>query len=211
MDRICMKDEKPVIPIDYDAVKSLKTGDVRSFDVLFRKYSQRLYKFSMSYLKSEEEAREIVQDVFLYIWENREKLKPECSFNAYLFTIAYSRVKKFFLRKLRDTNARDELIYSLLKQENNLDRVVDFRSLLEKVEQIILQFTERRRQIFLKRKYEGWPVKQIAEEFGISPNTVENHLSSAMKKLREELRRNNISELFFWMFFLPCDRDKTPK
>ena len=198
-----MKDHKPVISIDYNAVKSLKSGDVKSFDHLFRKYSQRLYKFSMSYLKSEEEAREIVQDVFLYIWESRENLKPECSFNAYLFTIAYSRVKKYFLRKLRDNHARDELIYSLLKQENNLDRVVDFRSLLEKVEQIILQFPERRQQIFLKRKYEGWPVKQIAEEFGISPNTVENHLTAAMKQLREELRCNNISELLFWMFFLP--------
>lgn len=188
--------------IDYLAVKNLKQGDVKAFDDLFNKYSPRLYNFSVKYLKSIEEAEEVVQEVFLYIWDKREGLKPDNSFNAYIFTIAYNIIKKYFIKKSRDNAYKDDLIYTLLQQENNLDQTIDYKFILEKVELIINSLPNRRKEIFIKRKYDGLSVKQIADELGISPNTVENQLASAQKQIQNELQKEKLAGLIFFMLFI---------
>lgn len=188
--------------IDSITVKNLKLGDVKAFDNLFNKYSPRLYNFSLKYLKSAEEAEEVVQEVFLYIWDKRDGLKPDSSFNAYVFTIAYNIIKKYFIKKSRENAFKDDLIYASLSEENNLDKVIDYKFLLEKVELIIDSLPDRRKDIFLKRKYDGLPVKQIADELGISPNTVENQLSTAQKQILKELQKEKLSGLLFFMLFI---------
>ena len=187
--------------IDHLAVKSLKNGDIKAFDELFNKYSQRLFNFSVKYLKSTEEAEEVVQEVFLYIWDKRESLKPDSSFNAYVFTIAYNIIKKYFIKRTRDEAHKDELIYSFLKQENNLDDVIEYKFLLEKVEAIIDELPPKCKEIFIKRKYYELSVKQIAKELGISPNTVENQLVTANKKILNGLQREKLAGLLFFVLF----------
>lgn len=188
--------------IDYLAVENLKKGDIKAFDDLFSKYSSRLLSFSFKYLKSNEEAEEVVQEVFLYIWDKREGLKPEQSFNSYIFTIAYNIIRKYFLKKARDNSFKDDLIYSLLQPENKLDQVIDYKFLLEKVESYINALPKRRKEIFIKRKYEGLSVKQIAEELQISPNTVENQLASAQKQIQNELKKEKLAGLLFFILFV---------
>ncbi len=175
---------------------------MKAFDALFTKYSRRLYNFSLKYLKSAEEAEEVVQEVFFYIWDKRDGLKPDNSFNAYIFTIAHNIIKKYFLKKARDNAFKDDLIYQLLKQGNNLDQVIDYNFLLEKVESIINSLPDRRKEIFIKRKYYELSVKQIADELGISPNTVENQLASAQKQIRTELQKEKLAGLLFFMLFI---------
>jgi RNA polymerase sigma-70 factor (ECF subfamily) len=188
--------------IDYLAVKKLKQGNVNAFDDLFKKYSPRLYNFSLKYLKSDEEAEEIIQEVFLYIWEKRDGLKPESSFNAYLFTIAHNIIKKHFIKKAKDNAFKDDLIYEFLKPEDNLDKTIDYKFLLEEVEKIIDSLPLRRKEIFIKRKYYGLRVKQIAEDLNISPNTVENQLAAAQKQIMEELKKEKLSGLLFFTLFI---------
>ena len=158
--------------------------------------------FQSNTLKSAEEAEEVVQEVFLYIWDKREGLKPDNSFNAYIFTIAYNIIKKYFIKKSRDNAYKDDLIYTLLQQENNLDQTIDYKFLLEKVELIINSLPNRRKEIFIKRKYDGLSVKQIADELGISPNTVENQLASAQKQILNELQKEKLAGLIFFMLFI---------
>jgi RNA polymerase sigma-70 factor (ECF subfamily) len=188
--------------IDYHAVRNLKQGDAKAFDDLFKKYASRLYKFSLKYLKSEEEAEEVVQEVFLYIWDKRGGLNPEKSFNAYIFTIAYNIVRKYFIKKSRDNAFKDDLIYSLLEQENNLEKIIEYKFLLQKVETIIESLPEKRKKIFLMNKYEGIAVKLIAKELNISPNTVENQLATAKKQILEELRKDKLAGLLFFVLFI---------
>lgn len=188
--------------IDHLAVKCLKEGDVKAFDDLFNKYSPRLFNFSLKYLKSAEEAEEVVQEVFLYIWEKKAALKPESSFNSYIFTIAYNIIKKHFIKKARENAFKDDQIRSFLQQENGLDQLIDYKILLEKVELIINSLPPRRREIFIKRKYEELSVKQIAEQLGISPNTVENQLTSAQKQISGELKKESLSGSLFFILFV---------
>ena len=183
-------------------MKRLREGDTKAFDALFNKYAQRLYNFSIKYLKEAEEAEEVVQEVFMYIWEKKSGLKPESSFNSYIFTIAHNIIKKHFIKKCRENEHKDELIHDFLKQENNLDQNIDYKFLLEKVQKIIDKLPERRREIFLKRKYEGLSLKQIAEELNISPNTVENQLTSAKKQILEELKKDKLAGIVFFALFI---------
>jgi len=71
----------------------LQKGSIVAFEGLFEQYSQKLYRFSFSYLKSESESEDVVQEVFLKIWENRPSLKTGTSFQSYLFTIAFNSIK----------------------------------------------------------------------------------------------------------------------
>ncbi|WP_346858246.1 RNA polymerase sigma-70 factor [uncultured Draconibacterium sp.] len=188
--------------IDYIHIVKLIDGDARSFDVLFEKYSGRLFNFALKYLKSVEDAEEVVQSVFLYIWEKRGSLKPEFSFNAYLFTIAHNIIKKQFLKKARDNAYKDEVLYTLLKSDNSLEKIIDYKYLLKKVEEIIEQLPPKRKEVFIKRKYQELPVKEIAAEMGISPNTVENHLSAAQKQILETLEKEKLAGFLFYMLFV---------
>ncbi|MCL3781053.1 RNA polymerase sigma-70 factor [Prolixibacteraceae bacterium JC049] len=187
--------------IDQLDVQKLKEGDIASFDKLFHKYADRLYQFSMKYLKSVEEAEEIVQSVFLYIWENREGLKPEQSFNAYLFTIANNKVKKYFLKKARENQYKDEVITTFLEQQDNLDNKIDYKMLLKKVETIVNSMPAKRKEVFIMRKFNHLPIKEIAAKLDVSPKTIENHLTAAQKQILTELEKDNLTGLLFFALF----------
>lgn len=192
--------------IDYHAVSKLKEGDIEAFDELFGKYTNRLYDFALKFLKREEEAKDLVQEVFLYIWEQRSKLNPEDSFSGYLFTITYNKIRKHFNKKVKDNAFKDALIYEFLKQENNLNQVIDYKFLLEKVEAIIETLPEQRKKIFIKRKYESLSIRQISEELGISESTVENQITSANKYILRELGKYKLAgAIFFTLFFSEPD------
>jgi len=201
--KIKLKDlDSTIKHIDYLAVQKLKQGDIKAFDELFNKYSQRLYNFSLKYLKEDEGAEDVVQEVFLYIWEKRMALKPDESFNGYLFTIAHNIIRKHFNKKLKENAFKDSLIYELLKQDNDLDRIIDYKFLLENVESIIESLPERRKAIFIKRKYYSLSLKEIAKELSISPETVEKQLSVAQKQIRTELVRRKLAGLLSSMLMI---------
>ena len=183
-------------------VSNLKKGDTDAFDELFRNYSRRIFQFSLIYLKSHVEAEEVVQEVFLKVWSRRKELKPQCSFKSYLFTIAFNIIKKRFIKKSKENAFKDEIIYSYLHQEDDLDKIIDYKSLLKKVENIIDSMPSRRKEIFIKKKYHDLSIKQVAEEMGISPNTVENQLVAAQKYIREHLEKEKLAGLLFFILFI---------
>lgn len=80
-------------------VYNLSKGNLLAFNTLYKEYSGRLYRFAIGYLKSEDEAEELVQEVFTIIWEKRGDLKEELSFKSFLFTIAFNIIKKHFRTK----------------------------------------------------------------------------------------------------------------
>ena len=181
---------------------ALKSGDTLAFDKLFSKYGKHLYHFSYGYLKSKEEAEEVVQEVFLRIWRNRKDLKPELSFKAYLFKIAYHYILELFERLKRQNSYKDQIIDESLRFTDDLNERVNYQILLEKVEKLIGQLPSRQKEIIIKRKKEGIPVKQIAEQLGITPKTVENHLTEALKKIKKGLGEEDISAMLFFMLFV---------
>lgn len=183
-------------------ITSLRSGSQFAFERLFENYSQKLYRFSYSYLKSEAESEEIVQEVFLKLWETRDKLRTETSFQSYLFTIAFNNIRKHFNKKNRNERYRLEIIDFCSNENPSLEINTDFEMLVVKLEFLIDKMPNRRKDIFLKRKKEGKSIRDIAAELDISPKTVENQITEGMNYLKKEFNNDRISGMMFFYVFL---------
>lgn len=195
-----MKNE--IFYTEQQLISLLREGSQDAFEQLFERYSQKLYRFSLSYLKSETEAEEIVQDVFLKLWENRSKLRNETSFQSYLFTIAFNAIRKYFNQKARDERFRIGIIELLSEENPSLESNPDFELLVRKLKLLIDEMPDRRREIFIKRKKEEKSVREIAAELEISPKTVENQITEAMNYLKKEFGKERVSGMLFFYIFL---------
>ncbi|MGQ8337772.1 RNA polymerase sigma factor [Sunxiuqinia sp. A32] len=188
--------------IEQNLVDSLRKNSPEAFESLFDRYSQRLYHFAFSFLKSGSESEEIVQDVFLKIWENRVSLKSDKSFKSYLFTIAFNAIKKHFNKKMKEDKYKHDLIEWLGQEHPGVESKIEFEKLVEKLDSLIDQFPERRKIIFLKRKKEGRSIDEIATELNISPKTVKNQITEGMKSLKKSFEDDNLSALLFYFLFI---------
>ena len=185
---------------DYNLVPLLQKGNVAAFDSLFEVYSPKLYGFALKYFKNETDAEELVQEVFVKVWENHQSLKSELSFRSYLFTIALNQIRKHFNKKV--TSLR--YLESLQNDPEFSDQIItdDYETILRKIYQIIGQMPERRREIFLKSKLEGKSSKEVATELGISAGTVDNQVSEAIRFIRSRLKTESISLFLFAVLFV---------
>lgn len=187
---------------DTELVKRLQKGDVEAFDLLYEKYSVRLYSFGLKYLRSASETEELVQSVFLKIWENHRQLKKELSFKSFLFTIAYNDICKLFRKRKYTQIFIDEAIHENNQSSSETVERIDYQSTLSRVVQIIDKLPQRQKDIIRKSRLEGKPSKEIAEEMKLSPGTVDNYISEALKFIRGHLRKEDLALVLFFSMYL---------
>ena len=184
-------------------LSNLKNGDHAAFEKLFEQYSDRLYQFSLKYLKSKEIAEDIVQEVFLKVWRNREIMRIDSSLQAYLFKITLNAVRKYFNDLTKTNECKHDLLLDLSKNRKNLDEFPDYQNLLDKLQSFIDNMPERRRVAFVKKKVEGKSLKEISAEMEITTKAVEYHITEAMKYLKSQFEELKIQGLIFFHLFLP--------
>lgn len=172
--------------IESELITGLKNGNHDCFRAIFEQYSKPLYVFSLSYLKSKEDAENVVQETFIKIWKNREKLKPDTSFQSYLFTIALNLIRKYFNKSARLNKLKHDILLDSSANKLNFDDRNDYQLLLDNLDELIGKMPEKRKVAFVKKKIEEKSLKKISEEMSISTKTVEYHITEAMKYLREE-------------------------
>ncbi|MGQ1784548.1 MULTISPECIES: RNA polymerase sigma-70 factor [unclassified Saccharicrinis] len=182
-------------------IEKLLKDDVYAFDKLFEIYAKKLFAFSFRYLKSETEAEELVQEVFIKVWEKRKTLKINTSFKSYLFTIAYNDILKYFRSKSYHRAYVREAI-AISDVEDKSDERLYYASVLEHVNELIEKLPQRRKTIFVKSRKEGLSAKEIAEELGISPGTVDNNISEALKFLKSRLKNEALALTLYFSLFL---------
>ena len=181
-------------------VRSLSKGNIVAFNTLYNEYSNRLYRFAFGYLKSQQEAEEIVQEVFFKIWESRSKLKADLSFKSFLFTIAFNIIKKHFRTK--------EQVSKYFTSLSNADidvvtsEKITYDSLHQFISELVNRLPERRKAIFIKSRFEGLSIKEIAAEMNISHKTVENQLTEALKFIRTNINRESLAVFLFFFLFI---------
>jgi RNA polymerase sigma-70 factor (family 1) len=181
-------------------VRNLSKSNLLAFNTLYKEYSDRLYRFALGYLKSEAEAEELVQEVFTIIWEKRADLKEELSFKSFLFTISFNIIRKHFRTKAYLC----EYFRNGINDETDMQtsQKIDYASLHQYLTELVNQLPERRKEIFIKSRFEGKCIKEIAEELNISHKTVENQLTDALKFLRTNLNMEYVSVFLFFILFI---------
>lgn len=193
---------KSIIHIEKNLIIALSKGNAGAFDKIFGIYGKRLYYFALGYLKSKDEAEELVQEVFYKIWKNRESLNPELSFKSYIFKVAYNHIQELFLKLAHERKYQNELIQTSVSFTTEMDDRINYQSLLDLVDQVISKLPARQREILIMRKKDERSVKEIAAVLNISPKTVENHITEAVKKVKSELASEQIGGLLFFFLFI---------
>lgn len=186
---------------DRELIGRLKKDDMEAFNRIFYNYSSKLYHFAYGYLKSKEDAEEMVQEIFTGIWDKRAAIKEEYEFRSYLFSIAFNYIKKYFRSKAL-VNRYSEFITSGGMENYHTEVDVNYASLKLRVDQLVAQMPEKRRAVFCKSRFEGKNSLEIAEEMFISQSTVENHLNQALRFLRLQLKDENLSYMLFFGLFI---------
>ena len=181
-------------------VHNLSKGNLLAFNTLYKYYSDRLYRFALGYLKSEDEAEELVQEVFTRIWEKRADLKKELSFKSFLFTIAFNIIMKHFRTKSHLSEYFESVISTDL--DNQTFQKINYDSLYQYISELVNQLPNRQREIFIKSRFEGNSIKEISDELKVSHKTIENQLTNALKFIRINLNRENIQVILFISLFL---------
>jgi len=167
-------------------IYKLKTGDEDSFTFIFNKYYKGLVLFALDFVPDRDKAEEIVQGVFVKLWENREKLEIKTSFKSYLLKSVQNKCFDYIKHHKIKRNFEDAFI----KKAQAFQAANDYISydFIESVEKAIDKLPERTGQIFRLSRYEYMKYKEIAEQMNISVKTVEASIGTALQQLRKDLR-----------------------
>ena len=178
----------------------MKAGDQTSFKELYLLYAPKLFSFSLKYLSSHDEAEEIVQEVFIRIWEKRNNIDENQSFSSYIIQAAKHRIFNGFRKKVNEQAYLDFLIHADKSSKNFTQLEVEYQEVKRKAENAIEAMPPKRQEIFRLSREAGLKNKEIAEKLQISIKTVENQMGQALKYLREELIEYQALILVFLFF-----------
>lgn len=168
-------------------VTLLKQSDQQAFAEIYRRYGGKLAGFAASKLYNLEDARDILQDIFVKLWEGREGLNITSNLQSYLFAIVRHRI----IDKIRKNVTREE--YALAVQslavyfEADVDKQIELKDLKNTIERSLDELSPRVREVYKLSRDEGLSNREIAEKLNVSEQTVKNQLSSALKHLRQTL------------------------
>lgn len=185
-----------------DLVERLRQGDLEAFDMIYDMYAGKLYSFGMKYLRNSADAEELVQSVFMKVWENSKKLDRNLSFRSYLFTIAYNDICKLFRRKSYLRKYVDETLYENSEITVSTEEGIDYQSVIAEVQKIMNTLPEKQKEVFIKSRLEGKSAKEISAELGLSPGTIDNYISGAMKFIRSRLNKDNLPVMLILSLFV---------
>jgi len=190
LNEYALSDSENAFIYDYANVKEF-TNDLNSdsFESLFKSHFGDLVGFVCSYVNDEEVAKDIVHDVFLVVLKNQKKLDTSYSLKSYLFTLSKNYALNY-LKHLRVVAMNErEVVEALQNADEELD---DYEQRMARLNEKLDELPEKQREVLMKCFVEGQTYKDVADEMGISVNSVKTHISRGLKFLRNELKEEMV-------------------
>ena len=184
--------------LEMNDVKGLKQGDRSCFENIFNEYSPDLYVVAYRITGNKSTAEDIVQDFFVKLWVNREKLSIYKSFRYYCFSAIHYASLNATRTKYRDTELSEEL-----EDPSCVEYEMERAELSEKIHLAIDSLPEKCKAIFVDACIEECSYVEVAEKYDISVNTVKVQVSKAYRILREKLTKEQFP--FFLLIFLKSE------
>lgn len=172
-------------------------GDRKAFTELYSLYIDNVYRYIFLFTRSKEEAEEIIQDVFVKIWEKREKLVEVESFKSYLFKAAKNKL----ISEVRHLQIRHRVLSEIKRSKTGVHETanyeVDYKMYYQVVQKAIEKLPPKRKLIFRLNTENGLTHDEIAEQLNVSKSFVKNQLYKAYDFVRQYLSKHG--ELYFPM------------
>lgn len=175
----------------------LQKGNERAFEKLYRLYSVRILKKLIRLVKQEDIAVELLQDIFLKLWEKRESLNAEQSLRSYLFRIAENKVTDLFRRAAYDKKLLAHLISVSTELCHTTEDIIDLKDGELLLQQAINSLPPQRQKIFILCKIEGKSYEEVAALLGISAGTVNDHMVKAGRAVKKHFHTADLALLTF--------------
>lgn len=173
---------------DKIAMDGVSKGNLTAFRYLFDNHFADLCNFLLLYVHDRGLAEEIALDIFTYVWEKRESLQIKSSFKGFLFAAAKNKAVSHYRQEYKDLFSTLQIEDLHLPDADSSQQILENKELQQIINQAIEKLPMKSRMIYQMAWEENLSQKEIAEKLGLSPKTVENHVSIALRKLRETLR-----------------------
>ena len=190
---------------DSEALLRMADGSIDAYRFLFDQHFADLCNFLLIYLHSKELSEEIALEIFTYIWEKRETLQIKATFKSFLFASAKNRAISHYRKEHKNMFTSLEVSEPAPDENSNSQHLMENLELREIIEAAIERIPWKSRQIYRMAWEENLSHKEIAEQLGLSPKTVENHVGIALRKLRESLSPYYRQIFMIWLMCFLCD------
>lgn len=182
---------------------NIAEGDEQAFATVFELYYKELIHFLYKYTDSEQEREEIVQETFIRVWLNRERLPEIENFRAWLYKVTSREFLLFLRKKLQYGRVLDGHLKAPAQQVHTPQDEAEVTEVQRLVNEAVMQQPAQRRRIYQMSRNEGMKIADIAAELSISVNTVKNSLTTTLRQIREYLAQHGylISLLALLFFF----------
>jgi len=181
---------------DSELFRRIAGGDTRAFEELFRRYDRRIYPFVLKIIRTEAQAQELTQEIFIKIWQNREKLAAVDNPEAYIFTIAVRHTLDQIKRRLNESRMLQRLAAVRSLTHNDTDEELLLRDRAALVQQAVDQLPPQQKAVYILSRQGGLDYDQIGQRLNISPNTVRNHLVKALQFIRSYMKDQDLLPTF---------------
>ena len=183
-----------------DDVRRLIMGDQSAFEKIYDLCSEKLFRLAFRFLKDVEQSEEIVQETFINLWVNREKLDSQGNIWLYLYVIG-KRLSLNELRSISQSKIHTENLLANFRETSNTTEESVFANEFELLTKKVIGDLPKQQQIIFKlSRFEGFSHREIADQLNISPNTVKNHMGTALKTIKSRLSDCGLLCLFFFFF-----------
>lgn len=189
---------KEIASMDSELLYRLKAGNRDAFNSVYWRYSPKVYNTVLYLLNDSDIAEDVVQELFLTIWEKRENIQPELNFEAYISTIARHLAYRYVEEALRRNQPIEEIADMKLTSSSEED-AIEADSLRDYIFNVISSFPEMRRKVFIMSRFENLSHGEIAEKLSLSERTVEAHIYQALKELRKVLGNKAVAFLLIYL------------
>jgi len=175
-------------------LQRLKKGNENSFRKIYLKYHKQLFRVALKYLRSKSLAEDAVHDVFVNLWDNREKLKSSGSLKGFLFTATKNHVLNVIDKDRRRLKKHIKHSYEKKMNRMGIDNVFDLSEYRELYKSAVQQLPEKRREVFKLRTKEGLSNRETAEFLKVSVHTVKSQYYKASISINEYMHKTRGKE-----------------
>jgi len=182
---------------DKELLQGIVREDEQAFQVLFDRHWKSLFSFVYRLTRDESQTKDILQDVFIDVWNNRSNLYSENSLLPYLNTIARNKVMSAFRKDKVRLQGADILLENINRAVQSDEQLL-FKEVKKSVDDELSKMSFNMRACFQLSRYEDKTIREIAVELGLSEQTVKNNISEALRRLRVTVKQGSLLYLLFW-------------